>query len=294
MDGQRRIGEQMTICNGRTQPKQPTGLAAFCQTRSAGVAARASAVLFLGLTIMHAVIIGDYLEYPNSPWLKIPGKLSSLVGMAADDITIKGLVHQDPEMVLAVLGVKPGGSLVGFNAGNAKKFLEDLDWVSSAKVQRLFPNQLEISVVEREPYAIWQRDGSYYVIDRTGSAMSNLKPAEMTSLPLVTGEGAQLEVEGLVNQLEASPALSSHLKAAARVGQRRWNLYLDNGITVLLPENDVQAALQQFDALEARQHLLSKGVKNVDLRFSGRVIVGISQIEEASAETVKPKASQTN
>jgi cell division protein FtsQ len=294
MDGQRRVGQPMTKGNLASHRRQEAGFMAFCQTRRTRFAARSGAVLFLGVTIMHAVLLGGYLDYPNSPWLKIPGKLSSVVGMAADDIRIKGLVHQDPEMVLAALGVKPGGSLVGFDAGSAKRFLEDLDWVASAKVQRLFPNQLEISVVERVPFAVWQRSGSYYVIDRSGSAMSNLAPGSMPSLPLVTGEGAQFAAEELVNQLEASPVLSSKMKAAARVGQRRWNLYLDNGITVLLPEKDVEAALAQLQALEMRQHLLSKGVKTVDLRFAGRVIVGIAQIEEASAETGKAKPSQTN
>jgi cell division protein FtsQ len=114
--------------------------------------------------------------------------------------------------------------------------------------------------------------------------MSNLAPGSMTSLPLVTGEGAQTEVKELVNQLEASPDLLLKLKAAARVGQRRWNLYLDNGITVLLPENDVVGALAQLQALEGRQHLLSKGVTSVDLRFSGRVIVAIAQINDAAAD----------
>jgi cell division protein FtsQ len=294
MDGQRRIGQPMIKGSSHSRHAELEDFLAFGQTRRARFAARAGAVLFLGMTIVHSILLGGYLDYPNSPWPKIPGKLSSLVGMAADDIRIKGLVNQDPEMVLAALGIKPGGSLVGFDAANARQFLENLDWVSSAKVQRLFPNQLEISVVERVPFAVWQRSGSYYVIDRTGSAMSNLAPGAMPSLPLVTGEGAQFEVQELVNQLEATPDLSSHMKAAARVGQRRWNLYLDNGITVLLPEKDVEAALAQLQALEQRQHLLSKGVKNVDLRFAGRVIVGIAQIEDASAEPAKAKLNQTN
>jgi cell division protein FtsQ len=284
VDGQRRIGEPMTRSNSKPRQGSWSETLAIGQTKRARFAARASAVLFLGLTILHAIIIGGYLDYPNSPWLRVPGKLSSFVGMAADDIRINGLVHQEPETVLAALGIKPGGSLVGFDAANAKSFLEDLDWVSSAKVQRLFPNQLEISVVERVPFAVWQRGGSYYVIDETGSAMSNLAPGSMTSLPLVTGEGAQTEVKGLVNQLEATPDLLLKLKAAARVGQRRWNLYLDNGITILLPENDVAAALAQLQALEGRQHLLSKGVRIVDLRFSGRVIVAIAEINDASAD----------
>jgi cell division protein FtsQ len=296
MDGQRRVAQPMSDHKSPSYSRRGTrvGFLDYGHTRRARFAARTGAVLFLGLTILHGILIGGYLNYQGSPWPKVPGKLSSFVGLAADDIRIKGLVHQDPEMVLAALGLRPGGSLVGFDAGDAKNLLEGLDWVSSAKVQRLFPNQLEISLVERVPFAVWQRGGQYYVIDRSGTAMSNLSPNALTALPLVTGEGAQFEVAGLVNQLEATPDLSLKLKAAARVGQRRWNLYLDNHVTVLLPEKDVEAALQRLHGLDASQHLLSKGVKTVDLRFPGRVIVGIAQVEEALAGAAKPKLSQTN
>jgi cell division protein FtsQ len=121
--------------------------------------------------------------------------------------------------------------------------------------------------------------------------MSNLPPGKLPALPLVTGEGAQFEVAELVNQLEVSPDLSSKVRGAARVGQRRWNLYLDNGITILLPEKNVAEALARLAALESSQHLLSNGVKNVDLRFSGRVIVGIAEIEETTSEKLKLKLS---
>lgn len=269
-----------------------SGFMALGQTRQVRMAARMSAVLFLGLTILHSIILGGYLNYEGSPWMKVPGKLSSLIGWAADDIRIKGLVHQEPAMLLNALGIRPGGSLVGFDAANAKTLLENLDWVATATVQRSFPNTLEISVVEREPFAVWQRAGSYYVIDRSGSAISNVMPGKLPDLPLVTGEGAQFEAANLVNQLEVSPDLSSRVRGAARVGQRRWNLYLDNGITVLLPETGVGEALARVAALDASQHLLSKGIRSVDLRFNGRVIVGIARIEEKPSDKARVKLSE--
>ena len=289
MDGQRRIDQPMTRAYGRGQR---AGFLDLGQTKRIRIAARVSAVLFLGMTILHSIILGGYFNYEGSPWLKIPGKLSSLVGWAADDIRITGLIHQDAAMVLNALGVRPGGSLIGFDATNAKTLLENLDWVSTATVQRSFPNKLEISVVERVPFAVWQRAGSYYVIDRSGSAMSNVLPGKLPALPLVTGEGGQFEAANLVNQLEVSPDLSSKVSGAARVGQRRWNLYLDNGITILLPEDDVAGALARLAALESSQHLLSKGVKSVDLGFPGRVIVGIADIEETTSGKSKLKLSQ--
>ncbi len=254
-------------------------------------AVRAGAVAFLGLAILRGILLGGYLDYEGSPWVRLPGKLASIAGMAADDIRIDGLVHQDPETVLAAIGVTPGGSLIGFDASHAKRLLESLDWVASAKVQRLFPNQLEIAVAERQPFAIWQRDGQYYVIDKSGAAMSNISANQMTTLPLVTGEGAQTAAAELVNQLEAFPALMLQVKAAARVGDRRWNLYLDSGVKVMLPENGAADALADLAKLDESQKILSKGITAVDLRLADRMTVAMAVAEDTdtAAKAAKKK-----
>ena len=119
---------------------------------------------------------------------------------------------------------------------------------AAAKVQRLFPNQLEISVVERA--ALRRLAARQHVLcDRhSGGVMTGSAGiAASSSLPLVTGEGANLAAEELINQLEAYPDLMLQVKAASRVGKRRWNLYLDSGVTVLLPERDWTVALATLD-----------------------------------------------
>jgi cell division protein FtsQ len=254
-------------------------------------AARGGALAIIGLAAGLGLHDGGHLNYPGSPWENTSGRISSLFGFAADNIRISGLKHHDAESVLIPLGVRPAGSLIGFDAANARKLLENTDWVLSAKVMRMFPNQLEISIVEREPFALWQRSGSHYVIDRTGSAMSSIDPARMAKLPLVTGEGAQNAISELVNQLEAHPRLKSKLLAAARVGQRRWTLHLDNGVAIALPEKGVEQAMARIEELDQRYELLSKGIKGIDLRIAGRVTVSVSEAPAASAES-KLKVSQ--
>jgi cell division protein FtsQ len=259
--------------------------------RSARFLARTGALGILALAVGFGLHDGGHLKYPGSPWENASGRVASLFGFAADGIKITGLKYHDAESVLTPLGVRPGGSLIGFDAANARKMLENMDWVLSAKVMRLFPNQLEISVVEREPFAMWQRGGSHYVIDETGSAMSSLDPARMANLPLVTGEGAQSAISELVNQLEAHPRLKSKMLAAARVGQRRWTLHLDNGVAIALPETDVERAMARVEELDQRYDLLSKGIKGIDLRVAGRVTVMVSEAPAAGSES-KLKVSQ--
>jgi cell division protein FtsQ len=248
------------------------------------LAARASALLLMGGVIMAGLVNGGYLEYEGSPWLQLPGKAAGVVGMAAQEITITGLEHHEPETLLSAIGVEPGGSLMGFDAVQARNILQNLDWVQSAKVQRLFPNQLVVEVKEREPFAIWQRGTAYYVIDRSGAAMSGLEASQMVRLPLVTGEGANAAAAELINQVAAYPDLMLQVKAAARVGSRRWTLYLDNGITVQLPERDWQQAIAMAEQLNKTQKLLARGIRSLDLRLAGRVTVEVAEIAAADAK----------
>lgn len=258
------------------------------------IAARTSAVLFLALVISTGLVRGGYLDYEGSLWLKLPGKAASVVGMAAEDIIISGLTHHDPEQLLAAISVTPGGSLIGFDAARAKRILENLDWIKRAKVQRLFPNQLEITVAERQPFAVWQRDQSYYVIDKSGVAMSGLPPSHMLKLPLITGEGANLAAAELFNHLEATPDLLLQVKAAARVGDRRWTLYLDSGVTILLPEKGWEDAIKTVDDVNRTQHLLSKGIKSVDLRLPGRMVVAVAEVKAEKDLKGKGKVAKRN
>jgi cell division protein FtsQ len=256
-------------------------------------AMRASAVLFLGVVIGTGLTRGGHFEYDGSKWMLLPGKAAGLVGMAAEDISITGLEHHEPEVLLAAIGIQPGASLIGFDAGHARRILEGLDWIERAKVQRLFPNQLMVEVTEREPFAIWQRGESYYVIDRMGSAMSGLAAAKLVSLPLVTGEGANTAAADLINQLSAYPDILLQMKAAARVGKRRWTLYLDSGITVQLPEKGWQDALRMADELNRTQQLLSRGIRSVDLRLAGRVIVEVAELDQSELGGATKKTAGT-
>ena len=170
------------------------------------------------------------------------------------------------------LAVAPGGPLVGFEPAEARRALESLDWVESARVQQLYPNQLEIRVVERQPFAIWQRGGRFHVVDEAGTTLSGIAAADVPGLPLVTGEGAGSAVAQLVNHLEAHPGLSSRVMAGARVGARRWNLYFDGSVKVLLPEHGLEKALAVLSELDDRHRILDKGIAAVDLRMAGRVV----------------------
>lgn len=244
----------------------------FAQSFGVRAGVRGGAVSFLLLTLAYGLIVGGHLG-AGSRASQFTNGLSRMVGFSAQNIMICCLERETTQAVLAAIGVESGGSLIGFSAENAELRLKNIDWVADATVRRIFPNRLEIKVTERVPFAIWQRGGKYYLIDETGAAMGADPKPYAGQLLLVTGEGAQLAVGGLVNQLESNVALKSRLVAAGRVGGRRWNLHFPNGVKAQLPENGVEEALARLERLEAEQGILERGIVSIDLRLPDRVVV---------------------
>lgn len=255
---------------------------------------RAFGCLFLLTTIGYGLVRGDHLEAPGSQSHSLIGRLAPILGYSAQTIRIAGLKRQSPKKVLAALGIEPGSPLLDFDADVARKLLENIDWVEQANVRSVFPNKLEIDIVEREPFAIWQREGSYYVIDRKGVAMSSNASSYAGTLPLVSGQGAQLAVYELFNQLESHSRLRAKIKAAARIGNRRWTLYFANNVKVALPENNVEEALGWIEWADAEYGLLAKGVVSVDLRLSHRAAImpQLQSGEDQGGETLKVSERQ--
>lgn len=262
MDGERRVSESVK----RNRFFRPD-----CN-RNYRIAARSFAVLFLGAAIVRGVVVGGHLDYAGSPWLKMPGKIAGLFGLAASDIELAGLSNHEPREVLEHIGVRPGGPLIGFDAKKARLRLQELDWIDSATVVRRFPNQLHISIVEREPFVVWQHDGLLEVVDQKGKPMRGTVVRGGNMLLHVVGAGANTAASELVNQMEATPTLMLEVKAAVRMGDRRWDLHMKNGVVLSLPEMDVEGALKSAETTYFSPLVQQNTVSKIDYRVAGEVV----------------------
>ena len=256
----------------------------FCQSRMVGVGTRLSAMTFLATAMIYSLIVSGQFQVPGSPLKAMADNTARYIGFSADEITIGGLKEAKPERVLETIGVSQGGSLIGFDVAAARDKLRGLDWVSRASVLRLFPNRLHIEVTERQPYALWQTAGKFYVIDESGNAMTHLNAANWAHLPVVVGRGAQENAATLVNQLSVHSSLRLMVRAAARVADRHWTLYLANGVRVLLPETGVPGALDTLMKVEREQAIMSREIVSIDLRLADRMTLRLSERGVAARE----------
>lgn len=201
---------------------------------------------------------------------------TGLLGLTVADITVEGRETTDRETILAALGVGLGTPILAANPTRAKEQLEALPWVRTAVIERRLPGTLYVRLVERRPLALWQHGGKLDLIDREGAVIPVSRLDRFAKLPMVVGEGAASHAAELLEMLASEPDLAARVTAAVRVGDRRWNLRIDNAIDVLLPSDEAASAWSQLARLERSTTILKREVQTIDMRLPDRLVLRVS------------------
>jgi cell division protein FtsQ len=208
--------------------------------------------------------------------------LARALGLGITTVEVSGVSRLSAAEVVAAAGIDGRGSLLFADVEALRERLKSNPMIAEASVRKLYPHALAISVTERQPFALWQKDGEVSLVAADGTPIDGLRDERYVDLPLVVGEGANEKVKAFAALLETQPALKPLVRAGNWIGQRHWELQLKNGMTVKLPEADPAAALALFASLMRDYKLSEKALILVDLRLPDRVVFRLT--EEAAAQ----------
>jgi cell division protein FtsQ len=203
--------------------------------------------------------------------------LANSAGFRITTVAINGRKQLSQDEVLAIGGVNGRSSLLFLDAATVRDKLKANPWISDATILKLYPGRLQIDIVERSAFALWQQDGRLSVIADDGAVLEPYMSRRFVSLPLVVGKGADIRARDFLALLDRYPQVRSQTKAAIFVGERRWNLRLKDGLDIRLPENDVGNALATLSRLDKEERLFSRDIVAVDMRLPDRLTVQLSE-----------------
>jgi cell division protein FtsQ len=209
-------------------------------------------------------------------WTQVLAATGSL-GLAVNDIEVEGRETTDVATIMAALAAERGTPILSVSPSRARDQLLALPWVRSAVIERRLPGTLYVHLVERKPLAIWQHGGGKQeLIDRDGAVIPVTALDRFVKLPIVVGEDAATHAAALIDMLATEPDLAARVGAAVRVGDRRWNLRIDNSIDVLLPDTNAADAWSHLAQLERKDGLLKREVETVDMRLPDRLVLRVN------------------
>jgi cell division protein FtsQ len=198
------------------------------------------------------------------------------VGLGIDAVTISGITELKEQEILELAGITSRNSLLFLDPEAVRERLKAVPLVRDAGVRKLYPGRVAISIVERQPYALWQKDGEVSVVSVDGTVIDTMRDDRFAGLPFVVGEGANARLDDYTALLEQGGDLKSRIKAGVRVSDRRWDLVTTDGVTIRLPEVAPGEALAYAAKLARNQHILDKDIVALDLREPGRIVIQLA------------------
>jgi cell division protein FtsQ len=290
-----RLGFKRARAKPRAEPRaereqHPHRLIALLERylpRRAGVAA--TALMLLG-SAGFGIVKGGHVEELSLAFSDSRNAIANSAGFRITAVAINGRKQLTQDEVLAIGGVNGRSSLLFLDAAAVRDRLKANPWIAEATVLKLYPGQIQIDIVERSAFALWQQGGRLSVISDDGAVLEPYVSPRFVALPLVVGKGAESRARDFLALLARYPQVHAATKAAILVGERRWNLRLKDGLDIRLPETEIGNALANLSKLDKEDRLFSRDIVAVDMRLPDRLTVQLSEdAAKAREELFKDK-----
>ena len=160
-------------------------------------------------------------------------------------VSVYGVKHLDQQEVQHLIEPLVRKGFFAINVEQIKEQILQMPWVSEASVRRIWPDQISIAVIERNPIARWNSNS---LLSSAGEIFTPPLKTHLSDIPQFLGpEGEQIhmlqyyaKITNLVKPL--------HLKIARLelTHDLSWNIAFENGMKVNLGYKDILTRVHHF------------------------------------------------
>ncbi|WP_264337176.1 MULTISPECIES: cell division protein FtsQ/DivIB [unclassified Wolbachia] len=200
-------------------------------------------------------------------------RLSSLLisnGFSIDKVTVTGNKFTNEQDILSLVDRTQPIMYVSLS-----KLTDNIQsvskWIKYVRIYRILPSTLQIDIDEHTPFALWKDDNRTSVIDSEGKVI--VDDYQIDNLVIIKGQNSLSNLKFIKDILERKTQLSDHISSCVYVGNRRWNIILDNSATVKLPEDNPYSAWDYLSHLQNTTDFTFSNWSIIDMRVADKIFV---------------------
>ena len=228
---------------------------------------------FVGLLVLVWVTDRGIEAAHQARWLEIA------------NISVIGLDRVSQNQILASAGYQPGTNILDVDLEETRKAIEEIQWVRHANLKRVWPNEIVITVAERDPIALARIDSEIFQVDTDGvvlppDSMTDTRSAILDGLRAGDEKGNEIKVrifERIVGLIGEGGLSEVHIAESGAVSV----VPTDNPILVNLGSTDHRIRWERYLGLSERIRRDYPDAFRVDVRFRDQVIIQTEDDEPA-------------
>ena len=233
---------------------------------------RTKFIILIGLLIF-LYLINTQINVMHTTKFEFINKLLIENGFTIKNIDIKGIYHLDQKDIIKTINSYNKKNIFNVNLKNIYNEIKQNTWVEEVSIKKIYPNTLEINLIEKEPIAIWQNKSVYHLITKNGGIISEANLNNFKKhLPIIIGRNAHKNVYSILQILNIDKNLTKNIWSLTFVNEKRWDIHFNQGLTIRLPSTSVKEAWRKIILLSKKFNILSLDLTELDLRSSKNVL----------------------
>lgn len=197
------------------------------------------------LILAFCILLPWHYAKNNGYIVKLQDFIDSEIGdfVAIKEIQISGNYILSEEEVLKITDIEKGDRIYHIYAQQIRDRLLARREIKNASVRVNYSGLVKIVVDERKPFAIWWHNNVLWLVDEDGDEILQIDDKERyNSLIVIFGQNIKEKLKIFLDIMMPHP-LYKEVMSIHYIGNRRWDVYLNNNIIVKLPEKDAGSAL---------------------------------------------------
>ena len=231
-------------------------------------------VLFVFLAVL--LSIKTFSDDISDFFLKSTEYVSNKSGLIVKNISITG----ETSKISKNIGISIGENIFKISSLEIKNNIMKNNWVKSITVHKKLPNTINIHITQKSPIAIFQSNEKFYFISESGEIIEKTTLSSNYCLPIITGENSAQNVKFILETINKFDRIAKKLNSLSFIRQRRWDIIICRGITVKLPEENINHALEILSELLKNPAINKNRVSCIDLRVPENII--LSDVKQKS------------
>ena len=223
-------------------------------------------ILFFIILVILIITLTFYKNIINhTKYYELTNRINNTlihVGFHLDNIKITGNNIINKEDILKTLQSIKNKNIFNIDLFKIHENLLSNKWVENVEIERILPNTIKIKIIEKKAIAIWQTKFGNSLITKKGEIIFEKK----------INDEANKNAFFILDILKQNPKLYSKIWSISYISKRRWDVHFKEGLTILLPKNDIAKAWKQIQNLHKKSGILEIGLIEIDIRNKNQIL----------------------
>ncbi len=233
-------------------------------------------LFFMGILLLVCVVLifSSIYKWHEKIWsnsTKSFHTYAKFYGFKVENFEISGRKNLPKKRLESLVGYQRGDSIFNFDMTAHRLKIAKEPWVKNVIIKRILPNTIRIQITERIPLAYWHKGKNIFISYSDGYTQLIQKSKQFDHLYTISGKNAPKNFPSFITEFKDYSNILKVTRAFCYVRCYRWNLILNNGLTVKLPETNVSQALTTLKKLLDNYKLIDKKIIVIDLRDPSRI-----------------------